>query len=247
MDTPKASQIQTGTQRVELIQSQKEQTMVYESCPIPMDEIPMDCYPEVCSAPSNQVAYGQPMSYPITQHQEVQQPQQQIQKSTYHIMDLFWLINSNYKNKELLKDGEAEFITVSFNMDFGNLRIAMYSIPEDALHQNVVFQQSLKRLVAGTIYPASCMKITSQCNSDNPIVCMEQLITNTGEQWQRERPITVVHKSDELIKVEIIDPSANNKFFFNFSNWQLESFINACQFVYTQGFQLHGQNIIRNR
>ena len=240
MDIPVANQIQTGARRVEMI-NHNPKPPIENTPPIPMESVPMDCYPELCNSPHQppQQNYIEPIMQPI--------PQPQVQKSTYHIMDLFWLINDKYKNPETMSDGESQFITISYNMDFGNLRVAMYKIPEEAIHQNVIFQQSLTRLIAGTIYPSSCLKYGNCGFSHEPIVCIEQLINNTGEQWQRERPITYMYKQEQMTKLVIMDPVKQEKFFFDFKDWQLEAFNNACQFVYTQGFQLHGQNIIRNR
>jgi len=191
---------------------------------------------------------------PINQQPQVQQVPTQPSylndgkyknKGSYHIMDLFWLINEKKSAGVALEDNEAEFITMSFNMDFGNLRISYYEIPKGAIYGATVFQQSLKRTVVGTIYPASCFKLINSDSDD--MFCMEQLITDTGEQWQKERPWCKISRIDDDIKLAITDPAAKKESWFIFKNWQKKALLHACKFAYKEGFKLHGQNIIANR
>ncbi len=177
-------------------------------------------------------------------------PQPQFQKQKYYIMDMFWLINEKVcVAGQTVDEGEASFVIISFNMDFGNLRICLYDHPNGAVQGTSVFQQSLKTLVIGTIYPASCFKLMNI--QEGEITCMEQLITNTGEQWQKERPQCRFNKinndDDDSITLVILDPKTNKSHYFRFAGWQKESLLHACKFAYTEGFKLHGNNIIGNR
>jgi len=147
-------------------------------------------------------------------------------------------------------------------MDFGNLRISLYDHPNGAVQGTSVFQQSLKTLVVGTVYPASCFKLMSI--PEGEITCMEQLITNTGEQWQKERPQckfikvaakpetrdaegTIVVTQEETVTLSIYDPKTQKTHYFTFTGWQKQSLLHARHFTYTEGFKLHGNNIISNR
>ena len=122
---------------------------------------------------------------------KIQQPKQNHVK--YNIIDLFWL---HYETPSDNKN-EAQFVQISYNIDFGNLKINFYDIPKNAVQENIVFHKSLKLIVSGTIYPSSCIQMDSleECE----FTCIEQLINNTGEQWQKERPICILSKTKNNI------------------------------------------------
>jgi len=205
---------------------------------------------EVTPATPDHFASPQYVDKQVNHSPQVQQVQPE--KNKYHIMDLFWLINEKICVAGApVEEGEAKFVILSYNMDFGNLRVVMYDVPDGAIQGTVVFQQSLKNLVVGTVYPSSCYRLL---NTDVPeMTCMEQLINNTGEQWQKERPFCQFKKEknelsgEEYIRMTISDPKTQKAYHFNFVGWQKDVLLEACQFAYTEGFKLHGNNIIRNR
>lgn len=165
-------------------------------------------------------------------------------KLKYHIMDLFWMINEKICRNEQLEENEAQFVTISYNMDFGNLRINLYDIPDKAIQNNVVFNQSLKLKITATIYPSSCFQLIHS-NYDCKFMCIEQLLTDTQEPWQRERPVSVLSRKNEIIRLTVTDPKTQNVTFFDFNNWQKKAFEEALQYTYKDGLKLRGINVLK--
>lgn len=172
----------------------------------------------------------------------------------YHIMDMFWMFNPKYSNvingKDKFNDNESHFVNISYNMDFGNLRISFYQVPNGAIHNSTVFLQKLIRLTAGTIYPSSCFNISNNSKTSE-FSCIEQLVSNTNQQWEKERPIVHINKyHDEKninllgIRMTIFDIITNKTFYYDFYDSQLEMLKHACNFAYNDGFKLLGTNII---
>ncbi len=159
-------------------------------------------------------------------------------KKNYHIIDIFWL---NYEGDESVKDNKnlVEFIIISYNIDFGNLKINLYQIPNNAVDGNVVFNQSLKLLVSGTIYPSSCFKTL---NYFEPFNCIEQLIIRNNEKWEKERPIVAIYnnKDDDKINLKITNVIDKEDYYYVFEGWQKEAFEKCLKYTYEQGLNLRG-------
>jgi hypothetical protein len=161
-------------------------------------------------------------------------------KKNYHIIDIFWL---NYEGDESVKNNKnlVEFITISYNIDFGNLRINFYQIPDNAVDENVVFNQSLKLLVSGTIYPSSCFKAL---NYFKPFNCIEQLIIRNNEKWEKERPIVAIYNNkdedEDKIHLKITNVIDKEEYYYVFKGWQKEAFEKCLKYTYEQGLNLRG-------
>ena len=165
-------------------------------------------------------------------------------KEGYNIQPLFWLMHPNIEKKDEFNDKEAHFVTMSFNLDFGNMRIDLYKITkENAIKNNVVFLSEMDRLANLTLYPSACFQIVN--NDIIDLHPMEQLINYTGEDWQLNRPVGYVSKTKEFIGLNI---QMDNKtsYYYKFINSQKDIFNYACRYVVTTGMQLVGMNKIRN-
>ena len=160
----------------------------------------------------------------------------------YKIVDLFWLINPKfYANpRQQPVQSEAHFVILSFNLDFGNMRIAFFNLTNNSIQNNVVYLENLKRLVTGTMYPATAFNI---CNSSRlSTTCLEQLFRQIpGANWQQERPVCIVEKHEEKVRFTIKDPK-NGTYFYDFIGWQREAFLHACNFSFTKGFEILAQS-----
>ncbi len=113
-----------------------------------------------------------------------------INNKKYRILDLFWLMREDIINKILLNENiednlEAHAITISFNVDFGNLRIEFYKLNKNSIQNHILFHQAFKSITKITIYPFYANKILyNEINQiDDPIYCFEQLFNNTYESW----------------------------------------------------------------
>lgn len=211
--------------------------------------------PTVESPVEEKIEYQPPSEIPIDIDSQFNQLAKEngyqelpVRTDRYHMMDLFWLINQKMGKQEL-HPREAHFTTISFNIDFGNLRINLYSIPKGAIVNNVVFNQSLNLLTYGTIYPSSCYRLVNSSNIEQ-FICMEQLFNKTGEQWQKERPICKFEGFEKamVIRLTITNPmDADDFYFYDFSNWQMDCLIESCKFVYQQGFMARAYHVLRRQ
>jgi len=166
-------------------------------------------------------------------------------KQKYAIVDLFWLINPKfYANpKQQPAQNEAHFVILSFNIDFGNMRVAFLNLTNNSIQGNVVYLENLKRLVSGTIYPATAFNIFNSARLTT--TCLEQLFRQIpGATWQQERPVCIVEKDEAKIRFMIKDPK-NGNYFYDFIGWQREAFLYACNFAFTKGFELLAQQRLK--
>jgi len=197
------------------------------------DEIPIGESPPSSSAQTGFPPFGS--TPPTTVAQTTNQEK-------YQIVDLFWMINPGlYAQPPRLVQGQAQFVVLSYNISFGNLRVSFFNVSQNSIQNNVVFLNNMQRTVSGTIYPASAF-----CAFNSPriaTVCLEQLFQSTGADWQQNRPVCKIEKNENKIRFTIED-SKSGKYFYDFENWQKDAFLYACQFAYTTGMYLNGLNKI---
>lgn len=167
----------------------------------------------------------------------------QNKSNKYQIVDIFWLLNQKYYNNDKpLQEHEAQFVVVSFNITFNNLRVSFFNLTQGSIQGNVAFLSKMQRTVSGTIYPASAFHVVNDIRISK--ICLEQLWQATGEAWQQNRPICKIEKNEKIIRLTIQD-NQNGTYFYDFTGWQREAFIYACQFVYTTGLFLCAQNALK--
>jgi len=164
------------------------------------------------------------------------------EKQQYKILDMFWLLNPKYSNKQQPAQKEAQFVLLSYNINFGNLRISFFDLTQNSIVNNVVFLGNMKRTVSGTIYPMAALQIVSSVRLS--MKCMEQLFQDTGAEWQHSRPVCQIQKNEQTIRLIITDQKIG-AYFYDFTNVQKDAFLQTCQFAYTKGFELMGQNLLK--
>lgn len=162
----------------------------------------------------------------------------------YYIFDLFWMLNPKFSKKIQLQPNEAQFVVVSFNISFGNLRISFFELTNNSIQKNIIYLENLKKTVNGTIYPSTAF---NAFNSPRvATVCMEQLFRQIqGASWQLERPICKIEKNEVKLRFTISDPKLGN-YFYDFEDWQYAAFLRCLEFCFTKGFELVGRQHINN-
>jgi hypothetical protein len=163
----------------------------------------------------------------------------------YAIIDLFWLINQKFyaTPKQAPAANEAHFVILSFNLDFGNMRISFFNLQNNSIQGNIIYLENCKRTVSGTIYPSTAFNIFNSQRLST--VCLEQLFKQVpGATWQQERPICTVQKHETAIRFNIKDPKYG-EYFYDFTGWQREAFLHACNFTFNKGFELSAQKHIK--
>ena len=226
----------------------------------PTENIPTDAFapPEIGNIGEfeNDINITKPKPSQPVDHkfQESKKPLHQ-PTGKYHIMELFWFMNPLYiTNLDDIELSQAHFCTISFNIDFGNMKVTFYKIPNGALEGHKIYLMSCQRMTSVSIYPSALFKLirsetdfrSSSMLADEirPVVvtCMEQMIFKTGEQWQQERPIAIF-ETDANIKLRIKDPKYGESYYI-FQNWQKDALIHAAKFILNEGLSLTGKNII---
>ena len=158
----------------------------------------------------------------------------------YHIIDLYWVINPKLNQGQILQN-EAHLAVLSYNISFNNLRIVFYRLTQASFQGPVLFLNNCERLIDGTIYPSSAYVILNYPSLSN-FPCIEQLITQTGQDWQNQRPNVIVSKNADNSTIEL----KINEFIYSFQNYQFNLFLDACKFILTDGRVLHGYyNLIK--
>jgi hypothetical protein len=153
----------------------------------------------------------------------------------YQILNLFWLINPKaYAQDAKYLEGEVHFCTISYNVNFGNLRIELCNMTNESIVGQMICLNKVSRLVSATMYPTAMFQVVSGIPE---IYCMEQIITYTNSDWQNKlKPAKVVQSETGIIL------SVEN-LCYEFSNWQKEAFLYACKFALNQGLILSGENL----
>lgn len=176
-----------------------------------------------------------------TDNNRYQKPTEDKHQNTkkYKIQSMFWLLNQKLYQDQELDSNEAMLTTIAFNIDFGNLRFEFYNITkQDAIAKNVMFLNEMDKLIDGVIYPADCFQIA---NKDTiSLYPIEQLIIKTNEDWQKKRPFLHVMKDDSKIRLTIESYNGQNKYFFDFTNYQKQVFNYCCKYCVTTGMQIYG-------
>lgn len=238
---PSASHVQVGTKK------NFNYTRVSPKTAESMVEVP-DHYEIEYNLPTNvpDMPDGQDLDVFVSSGNEVVCKEENLTdqrpRNKSNIFDIFWLINPKLVSGETTDPTEAQLVVLSFNADFGNLRIVFNEIGNSAIVDNIIFNKSLKQTIVGTMYPYSCIQTVRGPN--DKFSCMEQLINNTGESWLKNRPISVITKTDDCIKLEIYDMQHEKIFFYNFIDWQKEAFIKALEYTYNEGLNVRGQKLI---
>ena len=150
----------------------------------------------------------------------------------YNIVDMFLL---QYEGEDKIDNNPnlIETVKISYNQDFGNLRITFNQIPEIAKYNNIIFMQKMKQLVTGTIYPTDCFKAIHTETSFN---CTETLINKTGESWEKERPVVAIQNlQNNEYYMWITDVVSNKQYTYHFTGWQGKAIEHCLLYCHSTG------------
>lgn len=168
--------------------------------------------------------------------------QQQQEKSDYKIVNLFWLINPKvYSEKTPLLPNELHFCSISFNINFGNLRIELGQMNQESIQGHLICLNKINRLVNTTIYPTAMFQLVM---NQPQVACMEQIINYNNSEWQNKIKQGVFTTKIEENKNSII-LTIGDEYCYEFIDWQRDALIYSCKFGLNQGFNLSGENLMK--
>ncbi len=183
-----------------------------------------------------------PMAPPAqtTTQQRVRLPNQQQGgggENKYNILNMFWLMNPKlFQEGVELLENECHFMTISYNINFGNIRIEFGSMNQESLRGHLICLNKINKFANATIYPTALFEIISGVPE---VTCFEQIINYTGEDWQVNRPQCQVNtQTDGSIIVSI------DKHVYQLAGPQKDMFIYALKFALNQGMVLSGQHVL---
>ena len=229
---PEPNSIQVGNTEINII----EEPEVPNTIDLPIDELISDNFSEPAVTPNEKNMCSE---VPINKKQT----------SLFH--DLFWLINPKLQKKLPIGQGEASVVTISFNIDFGNLRINFYTLPENKqsiigtkiLHKNLVF------LTSTTLYPKACLDILND-KTENYFP-MEQLIADGTENYIKDLSTSNINKiNTDTLRITIQHVKGVKQpmfYYYDFTDIDLVAFKYSLEFSLDKGLQLSIENKINGR
>lgn len=158
-------------------------------------------------------------------------------ENKYQILNMFWMINPKAYNNGAFLDGEVHFTSISYNVNFGNLRVELANMTQESIVGQMICLNKVNRLVSATLYPTASFQIVSGIPE---VFCMEQIITYTGADWQKNLKPAKITQSEAGIVLSI------DSHCYEFSGWQKDAFLYSCKFALNQGLVLSGEGL-RNR
>jgi len=159
------------------------------------------------------------------------------QQQKYQILNMFWLINPKAYSNEEMKAGEANFTSISYNVNFGNLRIELCNMTQDSIVNQMICLNKINRLLSATIYPAAMFQVVSGVPE---VFCMEQIINYNNADWQNNLKGAKFNTTETSVTLTIAE------YCYEFTGWQKEALMYACKFGLNQGLVLSGENL-KNR
>lgn len=158
-------------------------------------------------------------------------------KSKYNIINMFWLINPKVYSQEAMLPNEVHFVTISFNINFGNLRVEVCNMSNDSIKDHLICLNKIQRLTNGTVYPSGMFQIVCKLPE---VSCFEQIINYEGSDWQNKiNPVKFVTNEKGSIVMSIA------QHVYEFVGWQKEALLYACKFGLNQGMVLTGESTFK--
>ncbi len=161
----------------------------------------------------------------------IQQPQ------NFKFLDLFWF---HTPKTESSKDDQLELVTLSLNLNYGNLRINGYKNVQNAIRGNAIFLTKDLLTVKAAVYPTALFYIRNLRNTETykPIEQLYVPYDPENEPWQTELPTTEFVKRDDRLLLQIKHKSSN--YFYIFKEKQYQLFNYALDFTLTKGLTAVG-------
>ncbi len=182
---------------------------------------------------------SQPAQKSSPQFQQNTTPGEQTNK--YQILNMFWLVNQKvYSKDSTWLQNEVPFITISYNINFGNLRFEVCNMSDDSIiNGHIIALNKVQKIASGTVYPTAMFELVS---NQLPVDCLEQIVnSNSGDWVQNLKPVKFAAGENDSIVMSI------GQHCFEFSGTQKEILLYCCKFSLNQGFNLSGENIINRR
>jgi len=161
-------------------------------------------------------------------------------ENKYSILNMFWLINPKiYEKDAAWVPNETHFVALSFNINFGNLRVEVCNMTNESIKDQLICLNKIQRLASGTVYPTALFQLV--CKAPE-VICYEQIVNYDGSDWQTKiNPVSFVTTSNGNIILNV------GKYSYEFTTWQKEALLYSAKFSLNQGMVLSGENTIKRQ
>jgi hypothetical protein len=153
------------------------------------------------------------------------------QKRKYKFVQLYWLINQKLFAKQQLAAGEAPLIEISYNVDYGNLRISFIKVNQNTFDATSIRVQNTDRATTVNIYGETADQILFNLEHGvvGQIAVFERMI-QASASWSPNQTIFTINQDGS---VTLATKVANNQdtHSYTFSGWQIKSLKNALKFL----------------
>lgn len=152
-----------------------------------------------------------------------------------NIIDLYWLINNKFFNKEKLGPNEVPLICIGYNADFLNLRITFHVVNGDSnppiFVPTGINKNNSKSLCTVNVFSETAHNlyhnITKGTKDVVEITNFERLFNSSWE------PTPCAFKIDKKEGTITIKTSINSEIYtYVFTDWQIQVLLNSLKFMF---------------
>jgi hypothetical protein len=148
----------------------------------------------------------------------------------HNIVDQYWLINPKLFAKEKLEQGEVQLLTLGYNADFSNMRIALFETNNETFAETAIHKYNAKQIVTANIFTETAEQVifnVAQAKS-GVIYNFERLFSSAmvKSEWKPAKSIFEVDASKGTITIKV-----NDSHFYVFKDWQLKALLNTFKFM----------------
>lgn len=152
------------------------------------------------------------------------------QKRRYRFVQMYMLINPKLFAKQQFSAGEVPILEISYNVDYGNVRLGFANTRADTFDQTCIKVQNLERLTTVNIYQETAEQLLYNIEhwKGSSIQVIERMIQSSAS-WSPNLTIFQVNPTDK--SVTLTTKTNNGQFVYVFNEWQLNSLINSMKFL----------------
>lgn len=163
--------------------------------------------------------------------------------------NLYWYLNPKIKSGITLDKNEVGLVTMSLNMNSGNIRIELFKDVESMMHDGNIFLDKKNLSCHAAIYPADMYAIR-RASQDSPPdfahICTEQLLTPySGMDWQNTLSKVIITMENNTQLGMTIKTAQDETYTYNFDDVQYEMFLHTLDFCLSTGLQLTGMQSLK--
>jgi len=224
-----SQQVQTSQEQY-VIEQPPLQDQNIQNQPTPLEEI----------VPNNTIIQNgnnpQYLPDPVQQNQQVHQvntsdPQSTIPSRLNNIINFYMFINPKLFTGEQIDNHEADLVDISFNVDFGNLRIVLYKATPATFARTSVDITAADKITTAHLYLEGRDQLIQLSNAGKGQMHNIERVFNfnnkNGNNWIPDKSTFTFETEDHLL-LETTNLTSNFNFQYRFSGWQLHSLLKTC-------------------